>query len=77
MKDRRAYWERLRHDEPCPEDITMRAERYRLYVTAVANQRKFFLLKKFLFGLGPGALRKGDWVAVLLGPDVPFILSRD
>lgn len=76
VKDRRAYWERLCHDEPCPGDVTMRSERYRLSVAAVANQRKFFITKKFLFGLGPGAMRKGDWVAVLLGADVPFILRE-
>ena len=54
----------------------MCAERHRLSVAAVAYQRKFFLTKKFLFGLGPGAMREGDWVAVLLGADVPFILRE-
>lgn len=52
----------------------MCAERYRLSVAAVATQRKFLMTKNFLFGLGPGAMRKGGRVAVLLGADVPFIL---
>ena len=71
-----ACWKRLSQGEPCPEDVTLRAERYRLSVAAVASQRKFFITKKCLFGLGPGAMRKGDWVAVLLGADVPFILRE-
>ena len=75
-RDPLAYWERLCQEEPCSEDVTVRAERYRSSVAAVANQRKFFLTKKGFFGLGPGAMRKGDWVAVLLGADVPFILRE-
>lgn len=51
-----------------------RAERYRASVAAVANQRKFFITKKKLIGLGPGALRQDDWVAIVPGSDVPFVL---
>ncbi|KAL8949690.1 MAG: hypothetical protein Q9222_004219 [Ikaeria aurantiellina] len=58
------------------EDHLMRAERYRMSAAAVADQRKLFIVKKGLFGLGPGAMKKGDWVAVLLGADVPFIIRE-
>lgn len=58
------------------DDTMARAERYRLSAAAVANQRKLFIVKKGLIGLGPGAMRKGDWVAVLLGADVPFIIRE-
>ncbi|KAI4248310.1 MAG: hypothetical protein L6R42_009309 [Xanthoria sp. 1 TBL-2021] len=58
------------------EDHMMRAERYRLSAAAVADQRKLFIVGKGLFGLGPGAMKKGDWVAVLLGGDVPFIIRE-
>ena len=73
------YWGRLwpsAFEDTPPEDVLMRAERYRLSTVAVANQRKFFITKKGLFGLGPGVMREGDWVAVLLGADVPFVLRE-
>ena len=73
------YWGRLwpsAFEKKPPEDVLMRAERYRSSAAAVANQRKFFIVKKSLFGMGPGAMREGDWVAVLLGADVPFVLRE-
>lgn len=33
-------------------------------------------MKKGLFGLGPGALEEQDFVAVLLGGDVPFVVRE-
>ena len=77
--DANDYWGRLwpsAFEDTPPEDVLMRAERYRSSAAAVANQRKFFITKKSLFGLGPGAMREGDWVAVLLGADVPFVLRE-
>ncbi|KAI4098359.1 MAG: hypothetical protein L6R37_006522 [Teloschistes peruensis] len=58
------------------EDHLRRAKRYRASAAAVANQRKLFVLRKGLIGLGPSAMRKGDWVAVLLGADVPFVIRE-
>ncbi|KAI4236852.1 MAG: hypothetical protein L6R40_006041 [Gallowayella cf. fulva] len=79
--DANAYWDRIwttsSEGASAPsEDTLMRAERFRASAAAVASQRKFFGLKKGLFGLGPGAMRTGDWVAVLLGADVPFVLRE-
>jgi len=37
---------------------------------------KFFFTKKGFFGLGPFPLRMRDFVAVLLGSDVPFVLHE-
>jgi len=51
-------------------------QRYRDSAALICNKRKFFLTKKGFFGLGPGALRKGDFVAVLLGADVPFVIRE-
>ncbi|KAL8818725.1 MAG: hypothetical protein Q9223_002697 [Gallowayella weberi] len=81
-RDANAYWDRLWATagsdaaKPPSEDTLMRAERFRVSAAGVANQRKFFGVKKGLFGLGPGAMRTGDWVAVLLGGDVPFVLRE-
>ncbi|KAL9591159.1 MAG: hypothetical protein Q9203_000030 [Teloschistes exilis] len=76
-----AYWHCLwasprEGTRNCSEDHLRRAERYRASAAAVANQRKLFVLRKGLIGLGPGAMRKGDWVAVLLGADVPFVIRE-
>jgi hypothetical protein len=54
----------------------MRWQRYRDSAALICNKRKFFLTKKGFFGLGPGALREGDFVAVLLGGDVPFVIRE-
>lgn len=54
----------------------MRWHRYRDSAALVCNKRKFFITKKGLFGLGPGALRPDDFVAVLLGADVPFVIRE-
>ncbi|OAG08763.1 HET-domain-containing protein [Paraphaeosphaeria sporulosa] len=54
----------------------MRWQRYRDSAALVCNQRKFFITKKGFFGLGPGALRPNDFVAVFLGADVPFVVRE-
>lgn len=79
--DTTAYWHCLwaspaAGTSDSSEDTLARAERYRLSAAAVANQRKVFIVKKGLIGLGPGAMKKGDWVAVLLGADVPFVIRE-
>ncbi|KAJ4290281.1 hypothetical protein N0V90_010496 [Kalmusia sp. IMI 367209] len=51
-------------------------QQYRDAAMDVCNNRKFFYTKKGFFGIGPGALREGDFVGVLLGGDVPFILRE-
>ena len=53
-----------------------RWKRYRDAAVAVCNKRKFFITKKGLVGLGPGAMREDDFVAVLLGADVPFVIRE-
>ena len=78
-RDALDYWNHLCANEAgqAPEkEVLTGSERYRSSVATVANQRRFFLTKKMLFGLGAGAMRKGDWVAVLLGADVPFVLRE-
>jgi len=47
----------------------MRWQRYRDSAAQVCHRRKFFFTKMGFFGLGPGALREGDFVAILLGAD--------
>jgi hypothetical protein len=54
----------------------MRWQRYRDSAARVCNKRKFFSTAKRLFGLGPGALRPSDFIAVLLGADVPFVIRE-
>jgi hypothetical protein len=54
----------------------MRWQRYRDSAAQVCNRRKFFFTKKGFFGLGPGASRKGDFVAILLGADVLFVIRE-
>ncbi|KAL5381415.1 hypothetical protein DPSP01_007129 [Paraphaeosphaeria sporulosa] len=54
----------------------MRWQRYLDSAALVCNQRKFFITKKGFFGLGPGALRPNDFVAVFLGADVPFVVRE-
>ncbi|RYP07574.1 hypothetical protein DL765_009111 [Monosporascus sp. GIB2] len=54
----------------------MRWKRYRDAAATVCNKRKFFVTKKGHFGLGPGAMREDDFVAVLLGADVPFVIRE-
>jgi hypothetical protein len=51
-------------------------QRYRDAAAHVCNERKFFHTKKGFFGIGPGALKEGDFVAVLLGADVPFVIRE-
>ncbi|KAI4266040.1 MAG: hypothetical protein LQ337_008902 [Flavoplaca oasis] len=51
-------------------------QRYRDVAAYVCNKRKFFITKKGFFGIGPGALKQGDFVAVLLGADVPFVIRE-
>jgi hypothetical protein len=66
----RAEWTRKELEDK------MRWQRYRDSAAQVCNNRKFFFSKKRFFGLGPGALREGDFVAVLLGADVPFVIRE-
>lgn len=33
-------------------------------------------MRKGFFGIGPGTLREDDFVAVLLGADVPFVIRE-
>lgn len=54
----------------------MRWQRYRDSAALVCHKRKFFFTKKGFFGLGPGALRPDDFVALLLGADVPFVVRE-
>jgi hypothetical protein len=89
--DSSAYWERLfwgTEGDPknvaftleavfkMKEDAEVRWKRYRDSAARVCNKRKFFHTKKGFVGLGPGALRTGDFVAVLLGSDVPFVIRE-
>jgi hypothetical protein len=54
----------------------LRRQRYRDSASQVCKRRNFFFTKKAVFGLGPGALREGDFVAILLGADVPFVIRE-
>ena len=75
--DSRAYWNRLFLGTLGKSgDEEVRWRRYRDNAAVVCNQRKFFTTHKGFFGLGPGALKEGDWVAVLLGSDVPFVIRE-
>lgn len=83
--DSRAYWDRLfwgrlgnpnRGAEEKSGDEEVRWRRYRDNVAVKCNQRKFFITSKGFFGIGPGALKEGDRVAVLLGSDVPFVIRE-
>jgi hypothetical protein len=85
--DAKSYWERVffgtegdpaiieegREQHPDPEASW---KRYRDSAARVCNKRKFFFTKKELFGIGPGALKEGDWLAILQGADVPFVLRE-
>jgi hypothetical protein len=56
-----------------------RWKRHRDSMAHVCNKRKFFFTKKEFFRIGPGALKEGDWLAVLQGAvraDVPFVLRE-
>ncbi|KAH7068522.1 heterokaryon incompatibility protein-domain-containing protein [Paraphoma chrysanthemicola] len=85
--DAAAYWERafygsegdpvIRDEDRVPQSVyEARWRRYRDLMANVCNKRKFFFTKKELFGMGPGALKIGDWLAILQGADVPFILRE-
>lgn len=84
--DSGAYWDRLfwgRLGNPYrgaeqrnSGDEDVRWRRYRDNAAVTCNQRKFFTTHKGFFGLGPGALKEGDRVAVLLGSDVPFVIRE-
>ena len=84
--DSRACWHRLfcgtlgnpyvGVEERKSGDEEVRWKRYRDNAAVVCNQRKFFFTHRGFFGLGPGALRKGDRLAVLLGSDVPFVIRE-
>lgn len=84
--DSGAYWDRLfwgtLGNPKCPvENRTssneeVRWKRYRDCAAEVCNQRKFFFTRKGFFGVGPGALKENDWVAVLLGSDAPFVIRE-
>lgn len=54
----------------------MRWQRYRDSAAEVCNKRKFFFSRKGFFGLGPAALREEDFVAILVGADVPFVIRE-
>ncbi|KAL8798497.1 MAG: hypothetical protein Q9182_006620 [Xanthomendoza sp. 2 TL-2023] len=81
-RDANAYWDRLWATagsdaaNPPSKDTLIRAERFRASAAGVANPRKIFGVKKGLSGLGPGAMTTGDWVTVLLGGDVAFVLRE-
>lgn len=77
-------WQSNKHPTPNPsqdslpmqdEDST-RWKRYRDSAALVCNKRKFFFTKKGFFGIGPGALQKGDFIAILLGADAPFVIRE-
>ncbi|KAL5319190.1 hypothetical protein ACEPPN_012239 [Leptodophora sp. 'Broadleaf-Isolate-01'] len=85
--DAAAYWERvffgsegdpaIQEEERVPKSVNeARWKRYRDSMAHVCNKRKFFFTKKEFFGIGPGALKEGDWLAVLQGADVPFVLRE-
>ena len=84
--DSGAYWDRLFWgtlgnpyrgvEERKSGDEEVRWRRYRDIAAVTCNQRKFFITHKGFFGLGPGALKVGDRVAVFLGSDVPFIIRE-
>ena len=84
--DSGAYWDRLFWgtlgnpnrgvEERKSGDQEVRWRRYRDNAAVACNQRKFFTTHKGFFGLGPGALKEGDRVAVLLGSDVPFVIRE-
>ena len=84
--DSGAYWDRLFWgtrgnpyrgvEERKRGDDEVRWRRYRDNAAVACNQRKFFSTHKGFFGLGPGALKEGDRVAVLLGSDVPFVIRE-
>ena len=59
------------------EGSSQMAEGYKTLLMLVVNRRRFFLTRKGFMGLGPGSLRDGNWVAVLLRADVPFCAARD
>jgi hypothetical protein len=69
-QNNRAEWARKQMEDK------RRWQRYRDSAAQVCNKRKFYFTKKGFFGLGPGALREGDFVAVLLGADVPFVIRE-
>ncbi|KAM0804980.1 heterokaryon incompatibility protein-domain-containing protein [Usnea florida] len=84
--DSRAYWDRLfwgtrgnpslGAEDKNRGDEEVRWRRYRDNAAVVCNQRKFFTTHKGFFGLGPGALKEGDRVAVFLGSDTPFVIRE-
>ncbi|KAH7061687.1 heterokaryon incompatibility protein-domain-containing protein [Paraphoma chrysanthemicola] len=85
--DAAAYWERVFYgsegDPVIPDEDRVsqsvyeaRWKRYRDSMAHVCNKRKFFFTKKEFFGVGPGALKNGDWLAILQGADVPFVLRE-
>ena len=69
QSDRKEWSRKSREDK-------LRWQRYRDSAALVCRKRKFFFTKKNFFGLGPGALQPGDFVAVLLGADVPFVVRE-
>jgi hypothetical protein len=49
---------------------------YSQCVDSVSLNRRFFITQSGRMGLGPGSIRKGDEVCILLGGSVPFILRK-
>jgi hypothetical protein len=39
--------------------------------------RRFFVIERRFMGIGPPALREGDYICIVLGAKVPFILRED
>ena len=84
--DSSAYWERLfygtsgdpnqRTENTVNDDKKVHWKRYRDSAAHLCKEKKFFLTYKGLFGVGPGALKEGDRVAVLLGSDAPFVIRE-
>jgi hypothetical protein len=39
--------------------------------------RRFFVIERRFMGIGPPALREGDYICIVLGAKVPFVLRKD
>ena len=84
--DSSAYWERLfygtsgdpnqRTENTVNDNTQVKWKRYRDSAAHLCKEKKFFFTHRGLFGVGPGALKEGDRVAVLLGGDAPFVIRE-
>ncbi|KAH6878060.1 heterokaryon incompatibility protein-domain-containing protein [Alternaria rosae] len=55
-------------------DVRGDAQRYRSTLIIRCQNRRFFLISKYNYGIGPACMREGDIVVVLYGGDAPFVL---